>query len=104
MFKRAGRQHRLCACVRAYVRGVYSHTDLFIPSCHYVLHINITGEKRHDAVRNDGRHLKKKVAIVTNHSWKQKGKIMLLYLNEEKFFCFEILCSEKKEQQRNSFK
>lgn len=46
------------------------HTNLFIPRGHYVLHVNIAGEKRHDAIRNDGRHLQEKVAIVTNHSWR----------------------------------
>lgn len=50
--------------------GHFLHTDLFIPSSHYVLHVNIAGEKRYDAIGNNGRHLQEKVAIVTNHSWK----------------------------------
>lgn len=47
-------------------------TDLFVPRCHYVLHVDVAGEKGHNTIWNDGRHLKEKVSIVTDHSWKQK--------------------------------
>lgn len=48
--------------------SVHTHTDLFIPRRHYVLHVDVTGEKRHNAVGNHRRHLQKQVAVVTNHS------------------------------------
>ncbi len=53
----------VCVCV-----CVCSHTDLFIPRRHYALHVDIAGEKCHNAIRNDCRHLQEEVAIVTNHS------------------------------------
>lgn len=65
-----------------------SHTDLFIPRRHYVLHVDVTGEKSHDAIRNDGWHLQKKVAIVTNHSWKQK--------TEWRWYIGRFRCLQKK--------
>lgn len=34
-----------------------TQTHLFIPGGHDVLHVNIAGEKCHNAIRNNGRHL-----------------------------------------------
>lgn len=54
--------------------SVHTHTDLFIPRRHYVLHVDVTGEKCHNAVGNHRRHLQKQVAVVTNHSWKTEKR------------------------------
>lgn len=40
------------------------HTHLLVPGRHNVLHVLVAGEKGHDAIRNDGRHLQEQVAIV----------------------------------------
>lgn len=56
----------------------YTHTDLFIPGRHDVLHVDVAGEKRHNPIRNDRRHLQKQVTIIPNHSWRRKHENYLV--------------------------
>lgn len=55
-----------------------THTDLFIPGRHDVLHVDVAGEKRHNPIGNDRRHLQKQVTIIPNHSWRSKHENYLV--------------------------
>lgn len=50
-------------------RHICTRADLLVPGRHDVLHVHVAGEKGHDAVWDDRRHLQEQVAIVTNNSW-----------------------------------
>lgn len=67
-------------------RECVSHTDLLVPRRHDVLHVDVAGEKGHDAVGDDGRHLKEQVAVVTDHGWGHKKENINTDVYTEKYW------------------